>query len=147
MKAMTTCGDCYGGREAWVSECGDYVAIYWGDGVLDVDVIHRDGHIWRGRRKHPRTYDDWDRPEYQHAEFPRMVTGWSNCGHRKRSGEWVKAFELSFCNMDQTKDQHRDKTAGANLLDAVFRRQVPPKRPRRWVRKILDAYREPQRTM
>lgn len=130
---------CYGGREAWISDCGDFVAIYWGNDVLDCDVIHRDGRIWRGGRYRASGWDD-DDPRFVHPEFPKMVTAWSDYGHRRRDGQWVTAFKLSVADYDQNLRWREDYSSASNRIDAVFRRRVPPLRPRAWVRKAIDDY-------
>lgn len=134
--------NCYGGRQAWISDCGNFVAIYWGLGLMECDVIHRDGRIWRGGRYRANGWNDGD-PRFVYPAFSKMVTAWGNRGHQRRDGQWVTAFALSFADYDQGVRWREKSGSASNRMTAEFHRTVPPIRPRVWVRQIIDTYIEP----
>lgn len=77
---------------------------------MECDVIHRDGRIWRSRRHQPTEV------------YSRRVIAWSAYGPPADG-----AFVLTM----------RD---GSNHVTAVFRRRVPPHRPRKYIRQMIDSY-------
>jgi hypothetical protein len=118
-------------RKAFVSECGRYVAVPFGEDCADYDVIETaTGRVWLSRRYTPTGWSDTDR-RYTHAEFPRMVTGWLNEG-RQRGKRWISAFDLSFVDADMTIPI---KAFTGNVVvksySAAFRRAVPRSHTRR----------------
>lgn len=118
-------------RKAFVSECGRYVAIPFGTDRSDYDVVETEtGTVWLAGRYEPAGFDDTDR-RYTHAEFPRMVSGWSNRG--RRCGErWISAFDLSFVDADTTIPIKRfSGNAVTNRYEAAFRRAIPRSHTRR----------------
>ena len=124
---------------AYISDCGQYLARTR-PGFAFPDVFDRNGNVWRGGRYTATGWDDCD-PRYVYPEFPRMVTAWANRGRRKRSGEWVVGFALTFGDYDQTK-QWRKPGVDARIgptVKAEFHKVCPPKRPPRWVREILES--------
>lgn len=123
----------------YISECNQYVARTR-PGFDFPDVFDRHGNVWRGGRYRAKDWDDND-PRYVYPEFHRMVTGWGNCGRRKRTGELVTGFDVSFGEYDQTK-RWREAGVDARIgqtLRAEFHRVCPPKRPPRWVRDIMES--------
>lgn len=118
-------------RPAFVSECGCFVAYPYGDRGTDYDVIEvATGAVWLHRRYQASGFDDTDR-RYTHAEFPRMVTGWSNRG-RQRGRSWTPDFELRFAEVDTTIPI---KAFTGNVVlrnyEATFRRAIPRNHTRR----------------
>jgi hypothetical protein len=128
-------------RNVWISDCKQYVCRTRPSELLEMpDVFDRAGNVWRGGRYKPTGWEDTD-PRFVYPEFPRMVTFWGNLGRRKRSGEWVPAFRLGFCEFDQTLP-YRQPGVDARIgetLTADFHRRCPPLRPPRWVREIMES--------
>lgn len=140
-KKQTKSAACYGGRRAFVSECGNYVAVYWGRDVMDCDVFDSEGNVWRSRRYRAKGWHDKDR-RVRFAEFPKMVTSWWNRGKRLANGRWSEDFHLSFSDFNQTVPLS-EVGCTSNRHTAVFRRRVPPLRPRKWIAKVLSEFKEP----
>lgn len=134
---------CYGGLPAFMSECQDFVAVRWGRDVWELDVFDRHGNVWRSQRYVATGWNDTDQ-RYLFAEFPKMVTAYGGIGRRMKSGRWSEDFNLTICDCDQSV--RRDEVGSTSNRQAiVFRRRVPPRRPRKWVKKILDVFYEPNR--
>ncbi|MEO7716284.1 MAG: hypothetical protein ABIY70_08770 [Capsulimonas sp.] len=108
----------------WISECGEYFArpvLNWSS--PNYDVLTRDcSKVWYGLRYQATGFDD---PKLDFAEFEHMTTGWSNRGHRrKRTGEWVEAFDLSFADVDtQEKIQPFKGNVVRKAYQAEFRKK------------------------
>ncbi len=113
--------------ELWVSVCGRYYALRCAvrhQPAFDVIEVAT-GTTWLWPRYEP-TWGDTDR-RHTHAEFSRMVTGWSNRGRRMpRADRWIEAFELTFAECDTAI---RIKPFTGNVLiarhEAEFRRRIP----------------------
>lgn len=118
--------------ELWVSECGRYLAraVPQSNDCTAYDVIEvATRKVWlHGRRKLTGFSD----PRRKFAEFPQMVSGWSNRGRGLRSGRWIRAFDLSFADVDTTIEI---KAFSGNVVltnyEAEFRRKVPANHARR----------------
>lgn len=104
----------------FLSNCGKYIAISRRNDVgVDYDVTTTDGsEIWLSKRYVPTGWDDTD-PRYVYAEFPHMVTGFSNFGREN--------FELTLTDHDVTQkvDHFKGNTITGRL---VIRFKKPIKR-------------------
>ncbi len=118
-------------RHTFVSECGRYVALPFGDDCAAYDVVElATDTVWLWGRYKPTGFDDKDR-RYTHAEFPRMVSGWSNRGQR-RGERWISAFDLSFVDADMTLPIERfSGNVATRRYEAAFRRAIPRSHTRR----------------
>jgi hypothetical protein len=126
--------------EIWISECGRYLARQIPDEHTWLDVIEiATGTTWLVRRYKPT---GWDDPRLRFAEFSRMVTGWSNRGRGTRDGRWIRAFELTFADVDTTIEI---VALSGNVVrrsyTATFRRLVPAAHRRRhaWAAETVGA--------
>ena len=136
-------GDRLWVRESvWVSDCGKYFArdTHVPNDVMP-DVVERATQTWwLARRYVPTGFDDTDR-RYTHAEFPRMVTSWSNRGRTLRSGRDVRAFEVGCAELDQSIPIRTEDGGFNNVVrgrfSARFRKQIPAIYMPRWMSRIV----------
>lgn len=135
-------GDRLWVRESvWVSDCAKYFARDthrpW---EVMPDVVERATQTWwLARRYVPTGFDDTDR-RYTHAEFPRMVTSWSNNGRTLRSGRHLSAFEVGCAELDQsipicTEDGGFNDITRSRFR-AKFRKRVPAIHVPRWMSRL-----------
>ncbi len=81
-------------RDVWLSKCGKYMAVRFGDDAVEFDVLAMNSDdVWLGRRYRPKGFRDKD-PRFLYPEFPRMVVGYSN---------EIEGFKLRFADLDTTK--------------------------------------------
>jgi hypothetical protein len=88
----------------WVSDCGHYYALAAPVRPPAYDVLARTGDaVWLAHR-----YEAGGDPayasdvRYTHAEFPRLVVGWTNLGGWTRGRtRYVGAFALRFLDVRQ----------------------------------------------
>jgi hypothetical protein len=127
--------------ELWTSECGKYLAYRRpnSQGGIEYDVIEiGTNEVWFGRRYIPTGFDD-DDPRFRYPEFSRMVVGWSNAGRTTRTGQYIRAFGLSFCEQDQATalattfaEMNLTKAQSQRYGKAMFRRMVSRRHARRY---------------
>lgn len=121
-------------RASFVSDCGLYIAVPYGDGVA-YDVIEVAAKtVWLWRRYKATGFDDSDR-RHTHPEFSRMVMSWSKRGDRRGD----PAFALCFADLDRTIATK--PWTGNGVLrgyEATFRSRVPRNHTRRIAQMVTD---------